>query len=236
MARTHAWLLHPGPPPVGGWLRRLFTWLRLRLGGTPQAIQGPVELGGLDTLAEALEGQLGSRYRCLPVIPRPGPLSDEALRELQPGDRLVILTASALTPPELARQLREVDRMLRGRPTQSTLLRDWNQRDFAHEAHAWAHRMHRISCLSTTPQNPTPSPAHLESPEFHQSLSDAIRQAEREAGWPVPEDWIRAAVARAWTAIDQGQSIEEATTLPDSPHPSLPWIDEVLAPSTDETS
>ena len=148
----------------------------------------------------------------------------------------MILTSSALTSSGLARQLREVDLMLRGRPPQSTVLQDWDQRDFALEAHAWAHRMHRISCLSTTPQNHTASPAHLESPEFHQSLADAIREAEREAGWPVPEDWIRAAVAKAWTAIDRGQSIEEATTLPDSPHPSLPWIDEVLAPSTDETS
>jgi hypothetical protein len=78
-------------------------------------------------------------------------------------------------------------------------------------------------------------PPPIDSPVFRQGLAETIRQAERDAGWRVPEDWVRQAVAQAWSAIDEGQSVEAATTLPEEASgPGFVWMDELLKTDEDE--
>jgi hypothetical protein len=90
--------------------------------------------------------------------------------------------------------------------------------------------MHCIACLQrpSLTEADSEEPALSSSPGLHQALAEGIQDAERCAGWGVPEDWIREAVARAWDAIDGGQSVEDATTLPEQIRPSLAWVDDFL--------
>ena len=231
MARTIVCLLHPGPPAMGWWARA-WLWCLERLGRELPRLEGPVSKDPHYALSMELERRLGRRYRCLPVVPRPGPTRDEFERELKGDDRAVLVVIEPQPKPQLRNRLvRRARRSLGSRAV--AIVPCLREQSLWLEAEHWCDRMARILQMSN-PEGPSTSPSLTSCPSLSLDLAEAIRTAERDQGWTVPEDWVREAVIRAWEAIDQGQSVDAATTLPEPIQPVLPWLDSFLATQADK--
>ena len=228
MVRTHVWLLFPSPPPEGSFLKRIWIGLLAWLRRSPSALTGPIDLGGRDELSQSLKQTLGSRYCCLPVVARPCTLLDEALRELMPKERLVLVFPESEKSKTTKRIVRNVFRCLNDKNVETTAIFIARELAFVVEARAWLHRVVCIDKMKSRVPGSVHIPVLEDSRPYVLGMAHTIRQAEREAGWVVPEDWIRTAVARAWEAIDRGVSVEEATALPAPASPVFPWMDDLL--------
>lgn len=190
-------------------------------------ITGPVDQDPFFALSQSIEQKMGRRYRCLPLIPKPGPTVDELRRELLPTDRLVM----AIIEPQDSIHLRNrlMKRVRKMFPERAgVFLAPLCEFDFWSEAQAWSDRMVVIERLRPT-EGSSQAPDFTTAPFFVPSFASAVQQAERSQGWPVPEDWITRSVQEAWEAMDNGQSFEEATTLPPPKCIHFPWLDSFLA-------